>query len=210
VKERPVARARVLGSERSHGLASAWRRDDERIQLVAKIGATAERLGVDPAIGRAVAFVESNFDTDARSPDGETTGAFQLKRTTAHAMRRRLAVDGEGLPLGDEVTLGIGYLRYLDRIFAEPTVLDDAGRRTIPVADRGERRRFAIAAYNAGEGRVAEAQRKAHGAGLDARRFADVHAFLPAITQRYVARVLDAAGFPPDHGLAIHTIDGEW
>ena len=63
------------------------------------------------------------------------------------------------------------------------------GRTTVPVADAGERRLFAVAAFNAGEGRVAEAQARARNAGGDPTRFADVRPFLPSITQTYVGRV---------------------
>ena len=108
-------------------------------------------------------------------------------------MRRRLAHDSAGLPLGDEVTLAVGYLRYLNDLFARRAVLDDALRTTTPVHDDGERRLFAIAAYNAGEGCVAEAQRRTLSAGGDPARFDDVRPFLPPVTQRYVGRVVEFA-----------------
>ena len=62
------------------------------------------------------------------------------------------------------------------------------------IADAGERRLFAVAAFNAGEGRVAQAQAKAAARGGDPTRFADVRPFLPPITQGYVARVAAYAG----------------
>jgi len=158
--------------------------------LLRRIHAFARQLGIDPALGEAVARAESGLDQTARSSDGQTEGAFQIKRITAAAMQQRLTNDPAGLPLSDEVTLGIGYLRYLDRLFATRSVLDSAARTTTAVHDDDERRRFAIAAYNAGEGRVAAAQRKALSRGGDPRHFEDVRPFLPAITRRYVDRVL--------------------
>jgi membrane-bound lytic murein transglycosylase MltF len=149
---------------------------------------------VDPALSEAIARAESGLDQDARSPDGKTEGAFQIKPMTAATMQQRLANDPARLPLSDEVTLGIGYLRYLDRLFATRAVLDNPTRTTTAVSNDSERRRFAIAAYNAGEGRVAAAQRAARSAGGDPRRFADVRPFLPPVTQRYVDRVLAFAG----------------
>jgi membrane-bound lytic murein transglycosylase MltF len=116
-----------------------------------------------------------------------------MKRPTIAEMRRRLADDPAKLPLADEVTLAIGYLRYLDQLFARRAVLDDAGHTTTPVPSNDQRRRFVIAAYNAGEGRVAAAQRQAAAAERDPRRFDDVLPFLPQITQRYVHRVLSDA-----------------
>jgi soluble lytic murein transglycosylase-like protein len=171
-----------------------------RDALVARIHEASRRLGVDPGISEGVARAESNLDASARSSDGLSVGAFQLTAPTAAEMRRRLAGGrAAGLPLGDEVTLGVGYLRYLDGLFARRAILDPAGRTTTPVGDPAERRRFAVAAYNAGEGRVAGAQRRAAAAGGDPGRFADVVGHLPPITQRYVERVLAfaaAAGSP--------------
>ena len=116
-----------------------------------------------------------------------------MKQPTVTEMQRRLANDPAGLPVGDEVTLGIGYLRLLDKVFARPTVLDDAGHTTTPIVSDHQRCRFAVAAYNAGEGRVAAAQRRARGEGGDPQRFEDVRPFLPGITQRYVRRVVEVA-----------------
>src|SRR5439155_13676123 len=89
----------------------------------------------------------------------------------------------------DDVALGVGYLRYLDDIFGRRSTLA-AGLATVPVRDAGERRLFAIAAYNAGEGRVARAQERAAAAGGDPTRFADVGRFLPGTTEGYVDRVV--------------------
>jgi len=168
--------------------------ESTKAALVRRIHSFARRLGVDPALSEAIARAESGLDQTARSPDGQTKGAFQMKDMTAAAMHERLQNDPAGLPLSDEVTLGIGYLRYLDGLFATRSVLDRAAHTTTPIGDDDERRRFAIAAYNAGEGRVAAAQRKALSAGGDPRQFDDVRPFLPTVTQRYVSRVLTLAG----------------
>jgi hypothetical protein len=164
-----------------------------RASLVARIHLAGRRLGVAPHLGEGIAWTESRFDPAARSADGSSVGAFQLTRVTAAAMRRRLAGVTGDLPLHDEVTLAIGYLRYLSGLFARPTILDDLGNTTTAVADCAERWRFAIAAYNAGEGRVAAAQRRAAAAGLDPARFDNVRPYLPRITRRYVDSVLTFA-----------------
>ena len=164
-----------------------------RASLVARIHVAGRHLGVAPDLGEGIAWTESRFDTTARSADGLSVGAFQLTRVTAAAMRRRLAGVTRCLPLNDEVTLGIGYLRYLSGLFARPTTLDELGNTTTAVANCTERWRFAIAAYNAGEGRVATAQRRAAAAGLDPARFGNVRPYLPRITRRYVDSVLSFA-----------------
>jgi hypothetical protein len=168
----------------------AYKRNRTTEALMARIHTAACRFGVDPAIGEGVAWTESRFDEAARSPDGLSYGAFQLTASTAAQMRSRLVAARSGLPLHDEVTLGIGYLRYLSRVFARPTVLDDTGLRATPIADPVERWRFAIAAYNAGEGRVADAQRRAAALGRNPTRFEDVRPLLPPITRRYVDKVI--------------------
>jgi soluble lytic murein transglycosylase-like protein len=164
-----------------------------RADLVERIHVAGERLGVAPHIVEGIAWTESRFNPAARSPDGLTAGVFQLTQVTAAEMRRRMARSAEGLSLNDEVTLGTGYLRYLSGLFARPVVLDDEGNTTTAVTSCVERWRFAIAAYNAGEGRVAQAQRSAEEAGLDPTRFRHVRPYLPRITRRYVDTVLNFA-----------------
>jgi soluble lytic murein transglycosylase-like protein len=184
-------RTRSAGTRRKDNITQV--EESTKAALVRRIHTFARRLGVDPTLSEAIARVESGLDQTAWNPDGQTKGAFQMKDMTAAAMHERLQNDPARLPLSDEVTLGIGYLRYLDGLFATRSVLDRAAHTTTPVSDDDERRRFAIAAYNAGEGRVAEAQRKALSAGGDPRQFDDVRPFLPAVTQRYVNRVLTLA-----------------
>lgn len=187
--QRPALHRYSPGALLPRAMAAGEPDDAVRAALQVRIHAVSRILGVDPILSEAVARAESNLDQSARSPDGKSAGAFQMKRPTIAEMQRRMTGDPSGLPLSDEVTLGVGYLRYLDGVFGRPAVLDAQGRTTTPVADPTERRNFAIAAYNAGEGRVAAAQRQARAAGGNPRRFVDVRPFLPAITQRYVQRV---------------------
>ena len=125
--------------------------------------------------------------------DGLSVGTFQVTHATAAEMRRKIAAGIVSRPAGPEdVALGVGYLRYLDDIFGRRSSLAP-GLATVPVRDAGERRLFAIAAYNAGEGRVVRAQARAAAAGGDPTRFADVRLFLPGTTQGYVERVVGYA-----------------
>ena len=164
-------------------------RGEARAALVEAIQAASEGVGVDPALSLAVARAESGLDPTARSFDRKSVGTFQVTDTTAAEMRRKIERGEVVRPPGhDDVALGIGYLRYLHDIFARSRRL---GRdlQTVAIADPAERRHFAVAAYNAGEGRVAQAQARAAAVGRDPTRFADVRPFLPAITQAYVERV---------------------
>jgi hypothetical protein len=171
-----------------HG-ASAAPAAANRKALASAIRQAAATAGVEPALSVGVARVESNLNPAARSPDGVSHGTFQVTHATAAEMRRRFATGAVARPAGTEdVALGVGYLRYLHDLFARPASLG-RGVATTPVADAHERRLFAVAAFNAGEGRVAVAQAHARAAGHDPTRFADVRPYLPPITRTYVERV---------------------
>lgn len=162
--------------------------------LAASIRHAAAHAGVEPALSVAIARAESSLDPGARSPDGRSVGTFQVTHTTAAEMRHKIATGRVVRPPGsDDVALGVGYLRYLQDLFARDARLGH-GLETVAVADADERRRFAIAAYNAGEGRVARAQAQVAAAGGDPTRFADVRPYLPHITRGYVERVVAFAG----------------
>jgi soluble lytic murein transglycosylase-like protein len=162
--------------------------------LVAEIHRSARSAGVDPALSVAIARAESSLDPTARSADGLSKGTFQVTWYTEAEMKRKIARGAVARPEGsDDVALGVGYLRYLHDLFGREAKLAK-GLRTTPIADAAERRLFAIAAYNAGEGRVAQAQARAERAGLDPTDFDHVRPFLPRITQGYVSRVTQYAG----------------
>ena len=161
--------------------------------LATAIRHAAGAAGLDPALSVAVARAESNLDPGARSSDGLSVGTFQVTRSTAAEMRRKIATGAVARPPGaDDIALGVGYLRYLHDLFGRGARLG-AGLQAVAVPDARERRLFAVAAYNAGEGRVAQAQARAALVGRDPRRFTNVQRFLPAITQDYVQRVVGYA-----------------
>jgi soluble lytic murein transglycosylase-like protein len=160
-----------------------------RAALAQAIRRSASAAGVEPALSVAVARAESSLDPRARSADGLSVGTFQVTWGTAAEMRRKIAAGTVARPPGtDDVALGVGYLRYLHDLFGRDARLRP-GLETVAVGDAAERRLFAVAAFNAGEGRVARAQARAAAAGGDPTRFTDVRPFLPPITQRYVERV---------------------
>ena len=90
-----------------------------------------------------------------------------MTHATAAEMRQKIAAGTVARPAGPEDVAGVGYLRYLDDVFGRRSSLAP-GLAMVPVRDAGERRLFPIAAYNAGEGRVARAQARAAAAGGDA------------------------------------------
>ena len=60
---------------------------------------------------------------------------------------------------------------------------------TLPVKSISERKKFVLGAFNAGEGRIASAQRLAEKAGKDPQLWSDVAEYLAKETRQYVERV---------------------
>lgn len=100
----------------------------------------------------ALAYQESRFDQNARSPEG-AVGVMQILPSTAAAPPVNIS---DVHLLEKNIHAGIKYLRYIhDRYFS------NAG------LDRFNRTLFAFAAYNAGPARVAFLRKKARQMGLD-------------------------------------------
>jgi TPR repeat protein len=101
----------------------------ERRVVAALIRRLAPRFGVERRLALAIAAVESNFDTRARSPKN-AMGVMQLIPETAQRFKVRNAFDAE-----QNVRGGLAYLSWLLKRFGGDTTL-------------------VAAAYNAGEGAV--------------------------------------------------------
>jgi len=147
--------------------------------------------GIDPTLGLAIAQVESSLKPHAISQDGhETKGLFQLLDTTGKSMLRKLQLEDSYDPFdpAQNTFLGVGYLRRLHDLFSKETVL--AGNLSTTAAKSADDlEKLAIAAFNAGEGNVARAQRRAARIGKNPASFVDVEPFLPSSTRAYVSRV---------------------
>ena len=110
-----------------------------------------------------MAEVESSFDTRARSPSG-AAGLFQLMKPTARSLGLSTWLPDERLDAEKSARAAARYLRYLHGRFGDWEL--------------------ALAAYNAGEGRVAEALKRSR-----TRSFEAIASRLPAETQMYVPKV---------------------
>ena len=122
---------------------------------------SAERYGVDPALVKAVVRIESAFNPHAVSSAG-AKGLMQLMDATARA----LGVDNPFDP-EQNVTGGTRYLAWL-------------------IGKYGGNLKAALAAYNAGPGRVERL------GILTDEAFDEKRSLLPEETQSYVDRVLEA------------------
>jgi len=166
----------------------------ERVSMLSPlISETGRRYGIDPALGLAVVSAESSFDVNAVSRDGHASkGLFQLLDSTGMERMRILGLDREYDPFDPElnVELGVNYLHYLKNIFSTETALNN-NHSTVPAANSASLEKLAVAAFNAGEGRVASAQARSARAGLDPSEYANVERYLPESTRTYVARVSD-------------------
>ena len=157
--------------------------------LATQIHTASHQAGVDPNVAVAVARAESSLNPRAVSPDGISVGAFQVTWDTKAEMRRKFAAGAVDRPAGtDDVAMGVAYLRFLNDMFSRSTSLG-RGRTIVPIANQAERQRFVTAAYNAGEGAVARAQRRVSAKGGNPTDYEQIRPYLPSITQAYVDRV---------------------
>lgn len=168
-------------------------RHSERVAEVKKmVEQYGEKHGIDPVLGMAVVAKESSFNSNAVSSDGHASkGLFQLLDSTGKGLLNRSGRMDDYDPFDPDlnVELGVGYLRYLHDIFSQQTVLPN-NLRTVSAANSASLEKLAVAAFNAGEGRVAWAQGRAKRDGLDPSRYENVESYLPESTQEYVRKVM--------------------
>lgn len=182
----------IVHTERMREPKAALSERVEEIQkLVHKAG---EKHGIDPALGLAVVSAESSFNPKAVSVDGfESKGLFQILDKTAQTQLSRVdesLSSYDPFDPADNVDVGVGYLRYLHEVFSKETDLHNK-LKTFPAANSSSLEKLAVAAFNAGEGRVAYAQGRAQSKGKDPTIFENIKPYLPDITQRYVEKVLN-------------------
>ena len=137
----------------------------------------ADEMGWDWRLLSAMIYHESKFINEAYSDRG-AVGLMQIRSD-------RYSVDTL-LDPAVNISIGTKYLTYLSRMFA------DHG------ADSVECLKFALAAYNAGEGNILKCIRYTEESGLDATRWDNVVETIPSVpdfhgkqTIAYVREVMD-------------------
>jgi len=163
-------------------------------EILSRLNLASQKAGLDPSLAMAVVKAESGFNVRAVSADGHySKGLFQLLDATGKNLLSRADTptnqDYDPFDPDLNIQLGTSYLRYLHDIFRTPTQLPNA-RTTKTAADDKSLEQLAVAAFNAGEGRVAAAQHRTEQAGKDPAHYDNVAPFLPRSTREYVARVV--------------------
>lgn len=159
--------------------------------ISADIRQLSNKYGISPNLAVAVARAESSLNPQAVSSDGNNSkGLFQLLDSTAAELMTQEGISDDYAPFDplQNTRLGLRYLNRLHGTFDGRQKLLN-GEWSVPAQSAADLERFAVAAFNAGEGRVAQAQRRAEENGLDPADFAQVKNYLPKITQHYIDRV---------------------
>jgi soluble lytic murein transglycosylase-like protein len=163
------------------------------------ITSTSHQFGVEPALSLAVARAESGVSTAggkevvlnprAVSSAG-AAGLFQLMAATGKEQLREIAPRQAYNPFNprQNIQLGVSYLKEMKETFSEDTALY-TGLSTTAGANEHEAQRLAVAAYNAGPGRVAKAQQLARVHGRNPAHYYNIERYLPRETQQYVRKV---------------------
>ncbi len=129
----------------------------------------SREYGLDWRLVLAVMKVESGFSRDVESDKG-AAGLMQIMPVTSHEVAKSLDIKDMAHPMNN-IRGGVFYLRRLYNLFDG--------------AEEPERIRLALAAYNAGVGRIYDAQVLAAYLHDDPRKWEAVKEALPLLSKRY-------------------------
>lgn len=142
-------------------------------KIIESYGATikgySKEYGFDWRLILAVMKQESRFKTEAESPRG-AAGLMQIMPGTSDEVGRTLAIEDMAHPMNN-IRGGIFYLSKLYDMFEG--------------ADEDDRLRLTLAAYNAGIGRIYDAQDLAAYFKDNPRKWQSVRDALPLLSKRY-------------------------
>jgi membrane-bound lytic murein transglycosylase F len=129
----------------------------------------SEEYGLDWRLVMAVMKAESGFAPDAQSDKG-ASGLMQIMPTTGEEVARTLAIRDIAHPRNN-IRGGVFYLRKLYDLFEG--------------ADETERIKLALAAYNAGVGRIYDAQVLSAYLNDNPQKWESIKEALPLLSKRY-------------------------
>ena len=125
----------------------------------------ASELGWDWRMLAAVVYQESRFSINSRSHRG-AQGLMQVMPATA----RHYGIDDLVNPEKNLIA-GTRHLKRLQRMFSDSEM------------DSNEMVKFTLAAYNAGEGRIADCRRFAEAKGADSSKWEDIVSLIPLMRE---------------------------
>lgn len=124
---------------------------------------------------------ESSFGVKAEEGERgqeDPAGHFRMTKETAERVGLTVSKENDQRFDVDDASWGAAkYLKMVHGFFTKETNLG-SGLKTIPVRNSRERKKFSIAGYNGGEGRIARAQHEARKAGKNPEKWKDVKHFL--------------------------------
>ncbi|MBX2992172.1 MAG: transglycosylase SLT domain-containing protein [Bacteroidetes bacterium] len=168
-----VGFANVVASPDAGSVANTPKLDWASRNIIRSYGDTikkySERYGFDWRLTLSVMKAESSFIDSAESEKG-AQGLMQIMPGTQEYVVRVLEIDNAVEPRNN-IRAGIFYLSRLYRYFED--------------ADENDRLRLTLAAYNAGPGRVFDAQEVARYLNSDPTRWQSVRDALPLLSSRY-------------------------
>ncbi len=116
-------------------------------------------------------------------------GHFQFEPKTAKRYGLTVAKgNDQRFDIDRAASAAARYLKDLHTWFGKRTTLSE-GLQTIPVQSISERKKFVLGAFNAGEGRIAAAQRLAEKSGKNPQLWEDIARHLPKETLQYIEKV---------------------
>lgn len=151
--------------------------DQKSLVILNKYGNTikkySNKYGVDWRLVVAVMKVESKFDHSAESHKG-ARGFMQLMPTTQSEIADKMGIDFEDIndPHGN-IRGGIFYLANLYRQFGKQGLSEE------------NKIKFTLAAYNAGLGRVSDAQKMASYVNDDPSEWKSIKNSMPLLSKKY-------------------------
>ena len=162
-----------LAMNNPEALISQGEVDPATRSIVRSYGSTirryADKYGFDWRLVVAIMKVESGFSIDAESEKG-ASGLMQIMPATSHEVGQKLDIEDMAHPMNN-IHGGIYYLGRLYRLFES--------------ADQDDRVRLTLAAYNAGAGRVYDAQEVVAYFQENPTKWQAVRDALPLLSKRY-------------------------
>lgn len=129
----------------------------------------------------AVYGQESSFGLNSKLGKRGSSGAvghFKLEKATAERYGLIISKQNDQrFDIDYASSAAARYLKDLNGMFTKRTILSKEAR-TVPIKDISERKKFVLAAYNGGEGRIARAQYLAEQSGKNPQVWNDVKDFL--------------------------------